>query len=487
MKVVIEKGTTAVYVYCNNDGRFVEAPSLSVHPFLKQNLIEYEWDFRRKKSFPRYHYYKFDRKTGRLHMPVNILSYLETYLRSGSIGYEVLVLPPNESIEIEMISTGDFDDREYQNDAINFLTQEPGMRALELQTGLGKTFIAVRALMKIKKRALISVPAFLLNQWNDALIAICETKVDVIRGNKSIRELIDAAYQTDTAVFLASVNTLQEYAIGTGLYDVFPPFRDFIKGMMFGAKIVDECHLNFNANMMIDIQSDIEYNLYLSATYMRGNSNSNRIFRKIFPDEIKFNGLDYNRYVNITECRYDLGEIAERAVMTERGYSQFKYEKFLLRSGKKLHELLGRVLYPVVEHYFIQKKRDGQKLLILVGLRETAELFAAWFKDTYPNLVSTEYLQDTDDAVLAASDVIISTFGSAGTGKDIKGLRTMIMFVSFSSEARTMQAPGRLRKMEDTPEFIYLVNTKVKSHRSHADFRGKIYRHIAKQFRIVEI
>ena len=74
-----------------------------------------------------------------------------------------------------------------------------------------------------------------------------------------------------------------------------------------------------------------------------------------------------------------------------------------------------------------------------------------------------------------------------GTGKDQKGLRTVILFVSFKTEARTFQSIGRLRQLEhDTPEFVYLVNTKVASHRNHAKARRPIYQHIAKQFTIVE-
>ena len=484
--VIIEKGSTAIYVTCNADGRLSENASLSIHPFLNSNLVEYEWDFRRKKNFPVYRYYKYDRNSGLLHMPVNILPYFEQYLKSNLVEYQIVSIPPNESVSIEIIATGNFKERDYQVGAIEFLSK-PGMRALELQTGLGKSFIAVRSIMEIGRRALIIVPAFLLNQWAEALVAICDTEISIIQGNKTIRELIDADYVTTTPVFLATVNTLQAYASGLEVYDSFPPFREFIRRMMFGAKIVDECHLNFNANMQIDIQSDIEHNIYLSATYIRSSSNSHRIFRKIFPEEIKYEKMDYKKYVNVTECRYNLGEIADRATITERGYSQYRYEKFLLRNSKRLSDFLCRVLHPVIEKYYLQVKRDGQKLLILVGLKEFAELLAAWCQDNFPGLISSEYLQDTVDGVLETSDIIISTLGSMGTGKDQKGLRTVILFVSFKKEARTFQSIGRLRQLEhDTPEFVYLVNTKVASHRNHAKARRPIYQHIAKQFTIVE-
>jgi superfamily II DNA or RNA helicase len=260
-----------------------------------------------------------------------------------------------------------------------------------------------------------------------------------------------------------------------------------MKGIKVGVKIVDECHLNFSANNLIDIQSDVAHNLYLSATYLRSSKNSRAIFRRIYPDDIKFNGNDYNKYVNITECRYSLGPIDVRHVQTNRGWSQYKYEKFLLRSPKKMADFLDRVLHPVVEQYYIEKRRRGQKLLVLVGLTELAEFLTQWFRSMYPDLVSTAYIYGTEEAMVLESDIIVSTVGSAGTGKDIKGLRSMILFTSFSSESLTLQTIGRLRKMEDTPEFVYMVNTALDHTKRHADIRRPIYRHIAASFGVIEV
>ena len=83
--------------------------------------------------------------------------------------------------------------------------------------------------------------------------------------------------------------------------------------------------------------------------------------------------------------------------------------------------------------------------------------------------------------------MFVSTIGSAGTGKDIKGLRTMILFHSFSSEPLTYQTIGRLRKMEDTPEFVYMVNTALDPAKRHADIRRPIYRHIGASFSVIEV
>ena len=487
--VIIEKGTTAIRIICNSSGYLAEAPQVSIWEFLRKNLTEYEWDNRKKVSIFKYAYYRYDKVTGVLNLPINILRYLETYFRTMGVVFTINQIAPNPSVDINIINSGIFEDRDYQVDAVKFLINpKQYMKALELQTGRGKTYIAIRTIMEIRKRAIIIVPAFLMVQWNDSLTAMCDAKLGVIQGSKSIQDIVNANYETDVDVFLASITTLQEYAMGGSIYNVMPPFSEFILNLQIGVKVVDECHLNFSANMMIDIQSDVEHNIYLSATYIRSSKNSHAIFRKIFPDEIKYDSGVADRYVDVTEVQYSLGPIEKKRYSVDRGYSQFKYEKFILRSPQKLRDFINKVLYPVVEKYYIEKKRDGQKLLILVGLREFAELLGQWFDNMYPNLKSVAFLGGSEESELVESDIIISTAGSAGTGKDIKNLRTMLLFTSFSSEATTMQTMGRLRKLEeDTPEFCYLINVGVDSHLRHSEVRRPIYKHLGKSFTVVSV
>jgi hypothetical protein len=634
--VTIERGTTAIYVKCQPSGRFAEAPSTSVFPFLKQYLTEYDWDARRKVSVIKYYYYRYNKTTEMLHLPINICRFLEDFMKRNLVEYVIKELEPNKALDININRLGGFKDREDQIDAINFLTSDMRMKALESQTGCltgdtsvtlfldnekntmrlddayrwfhnlnqesqksvstiaaaysklikhpikyvaysgvksvykltlengmfvkgttdheiqtydgmiplsdtlnryvmydnerspytsyskvisidyigeeptydicckaphhnfvangivvsnsGKTYMAIRSIIAIGKRAIIVVPASLIKQWILSIEAMSDAKIGVIQGSKTIFDIIASGYDIQSDILLASISTMYEYASGqSDVYSIAPPIRSFMKGIKVGVKIVDECHLNFSANNLIDIQSDVAHNLYLSATYLRSSKNSRAIFRRIYPDEIKFNGNDYNKYVNITECRYSLGPIDVRHVQTNRGWSQYKYEKFLLRSPKKMADFLDRVLHPVVEQYYIEKRRRGQKLLVLVGLTELAEFLTQWFRSMYPDLVSTAYIYGTEESMVLESDIIVSTVGSAGTGKDIKGLRSMILFTSFSSESLTLQTIGRLRKMEDTPEFVYMVNTALDHTKRHADIRRPIYRHIAASFGVIEV
>lgn len=635
--VTIEKGTTALYVVCLPSGRLAEAQSISVLPFLKNMLVEYEWDQKRRVNVHRYSYYLYNKETGVLHLPVNLLFYFQRFLDNHLVSYEIKELPPNQAEPIIVNNLGTFTDRDYQIESINFLADpSQHMKALELQTGCitgdmeigfnynnlgfsltiaeayehfhsvgffkytswqqhyplstlsykgdgisfnpvldivysglrevykltlddghflkctadhevlssigmiradlalgnrimvssgkyskaisfeylgveptydiqcqapyhnfvangivihnsGKTYVATRTIMELQQRSLIIVPAFLLDQWSNVLSTLVDTPVATLQGNRSIAKLIENNYQTDVGIFIASITTLQEYALRRDVYDVMPPIREFFKGLRIGVKIIDEAHLNFYAVAMIDVQSDIYHNIYLSATYMRSSRTSDLIFKKIYPQSIRYVGKEYEKYVDIYEAQYSLGGLPERAYKSQRGYDQYRYEKYIMRKSSVFFDFFNRILHPLIVEYYITKKRPGQKLLLIVGLKDFASDIAHWFKETYPDLRTVAFLQGTNEDVLDDAEVIVSTTGSAGTGRDIKNLRTMILFKSFNSDALTLQTIGRLRKMEDTPIFVYMVNTGIPSHKHHADARRATYRHIGKSFSIIDL
>ena len=636
-RVVVERYSTAARIYCNTDGRLAEYPTISIHPFLRAKLIEYEYDYRRKMPVVKYCFFKYSKTTGLLNIPVALLKDLEIYFKYNLVEYEIVDIPPNKAASIKAEGSGKFTIREDQESAVAFLTSNQPMKALELQTGCltgdtfvhlrrgsieittklsylhhqyhqckedpawvrsiptsvksyvdgriqfhsiedvvysgiksvyelvleneyrvcctadhliltdegwipasdtlgklvlceildgielvevvlfeyvgeeptydivcaephhnfvangivvhnsGKTFVAINTILALKKRALVVLPASLVNQWTDAFSELSNAKLSVIRGCKSIYDIISSEYSVDADIHLASVNTLQEYAIDNPQYIGCPSFREFIKKMQFGVKVTDECHINFHANTMIDIESDIEHNIYLSATYIRSGKNSEQIFRRIFPNNIRYDKGEYKKYVNITECHYSFGYIEERHVSSQRGYMHSKYENFLLRSPKKINTLFSEIFIPLIDDYFVTIRKPNQKLLIIVGTIDFGRALSTFVSESYPDLMVSEYFGDTDDSVLTEADVIVSTVGSCGTGKDIKGLRTVIMFVSFAAEALAYQTLGRLRVMEDIPEFIYLVNGGIKQHIRHSAVKQPIYKSVGKSFSVIEL
>lgn len=635
--VNIYRGTTSIYIHCLQDGKIVGVINKSIVPFLKQYLTEYKFDVRTKRNTAEYFYYQYEKTTGILYMPANILYYLELYFDQQLIKYQEIETDLIDSDYIDINSTGKYQDRDYQSNSISRIIR-PGMHALELQTGClcgssdisflsdsgrqsyltlakayqlyneakvnpfiryfkfiphkvsslmgdffgyneiedivysgrksilkviiddvtyvictlnhailteigwieaqdvlnqmvatysvfgkpiyrqaidikylgqrdtydirckephcnfiangvvvhnsGKTYIAVRAITEVKKRTLIVLPASLMKQWYDAIYSMCDASVTSIRGSKAILDIMNDNYECEFDVLLASINTMRDYINNSLNKQLIPQLRAVIEKLKIGMKIIDECHLNFNANTLIDIMcGNIEHNIYLSATYIRNSRSSNLIFKRVFPEEIKYDGdREYEKYVNITQVDYSFGYINDRYIKTKRGYSQFKYEKMLLKDTAKLNKLVSSIMFRIIDEYYMDIKEDDEKLLILVGTHEFGNELYQRISNAYDLNVET-FVYGDDVVKLEMADVIISTLGSCGTGRDIPNLRTMILFISFNSDPATLQTIGRLRKMKNTPEFIYLVNQGLDSHRRHADLRQRTYKFIGKSFK----
>ena len=85
------------------------------------------------------------------------------------------------------------------------------------------------------------------------------------------------------------MRTLALYAVENNEpYSELPSYDELLRTLGIGIKVVDECHLNFNTNALIDLKSNVKMNIYLSATYQRSSYQGRKIFNMVFPTELKF-------------------------------------------------------------------------------------------------------------------------------------------------------------------------------------------------------
>jgi len=651
--IKIYVGTTYLKVKVGADG-YVIIPSafgpdklsiVCIHPFLRTELTEYDFDYRTNKPFVKYRYFDYDKHEQTLTMPVHFLKYLKDFLaRNGILSIDVEI-PVFEYDKVDFKLLGNFIAREDQKPKIDYLVNDPNhMRALEMQTGClsgdseinfnrakkgfslniatayrhrtknrwdkniktfvrsytgnrinlheiedivfsgvrslfkiilengrfikctidheimtsegwieagniinkevmcddilsnngipsyskaitiiyvgeertydivckaphhnfvangivvhnsGKTACTIFAMQEIALRTFIIMPAFLIDQWLKSIfnmIDIGRDEIFIFQGNKSILQ----AYMMEDElpkIFLASAPTLFSY-MTTCLKDKnLPLLSEIFRKLRIGFKAIDEIHMRFFTNAMIDLQSNILHNIYLSATYMRSEKKSDAIFKKTLPTQIRYSKGVYDKYVDIYEVTYNLGHISDKRTNSKRrGYSQIKYEQYLLIDKEKCQIFFEEVLKPLIVDHYLRIRKPEQKLLIIVDLKEFAHAvhkFITSLSEFY-NVSCAVYLAEHDESVLHNSSVVISTKGSTGTGTDIKNLLTLIQTTSFASETLTYQLTGRLRKLAngDTPRFLYLVNRKVASHLAHRDKRSIIYDKIAKDYKKIEL
>lgn len=494
-EIIIDKYSTYLQIKLDKNGVISHSPFISLKKFVRNKLAEYWYDERLKAFVPKYYYLDYDKINNTLKIPVNLITKLSQYILTNNGKYKIINHKPNKFDLMNLKFKSDkFSDRDNQTSIIDFfVTGKNPMRALRLQTGIGKTYCALKAAVSLNEKTLIILPSFLVNQWIKEAkdkIYIKNEEIVFIQGSKSIVSILNNPELIEKIkIFVASSKTLVQYIKKSyEVYEQLVPFSEFLKILRVGTKIIDECHLHFYANTLIDINCNVKNNLYLSASYVRSNKSGNRIFNAVFPEYIKYDDKAYQKYVNITECQYDIGFIYPKATKTRRGYSQIKYEKFLCKAEGKLQYLFDKVFYKLIEKYFVEIKKPGQKVLIFINTRDIGYRLCNIIKKKYPNLRVSVYFNDTEDIVLEKSEVIISTTGSCGVGKDIKDLRTVLLFSSFMSEGLCYQVLGRLRRLkEDTPEFVFMQNIKVEGQLHHMYARRMLYKSLCKKYNIINL
>lgn len=491
MEIAIAKYSTYFSVRCSED--LLIANGIYISKFVNNKLTEYEYEPIEKKFTPSQSYFYHDKENKIMSMPINILTQFTQFVVSKNCTYKIFDRPPNESNDIKINFKPKFKDKERQIPVIQYLSDISNpYKALKLQTGVGKTYCVIKALSKIKKKAMIVLPNSLTSQWCEEIVDKTDVKLNeimIIQGGESIAAIFkNPSIVDDIKIFVMSSKTLVQYAGKEfEIYNTIPQFKEFIKLIRVGVKVTDECHLLFHGNTLIDLNCNVEQNIYLSATYVRSNQSANRIFNIIFPEHLKYDDKKYNRYVNVTECLYSLGYIHPMAARNKRGYNQIKYEKWLLKDQNRQNCLYKEVFDPLIQHKFIDIKNPNEKLIIFITLKITGYRLCAYIQKRYPYLKVATFFNESDETILKKADIIVTTIGSCGTGKDVKNLRSVFLFVSFVSEGLSYQVLGRLRELRDvTPEFVFMQNMNVPEHLHHLTNRRRLYKTLCNNYGVLK-
>lgn len=336
-------------------------------------------------------------------------------------------------------------------------------------------------------KVVLIVLGFLIDQWFKSIRQFTNVKRDdiyVIKGFEALKDLWEMIQNGfKPKIVICSTRTLSLYAVDRKEpYDSLPTYHELLEALGVGTIIMDEVHLNFYANTQIDLLSNVEHNIYLSATYLRSDPQGKKIFNLVFPKELVFGGSEVVKYTKVIIISYDLG-IPDHAIArfkVIKGYLHAKYESFLLRNKRYFERFIDEILRRTIDQYFIPVRSSEQKLLILCQTKSFVLQVVESLKKLYPKLAPVPYFSGDSTygkARMLEHKIIVSTIKSSSTGLDIKNLKVCINTVSFASEPQAAQCMGRLRRIpnEDT-FFIDYYNREVSSQCWHIQNRKKAYR-----------
>jgi len=367
--------------------------------------------------------------------------------------------------------------REEQVEAIEFIDFNNNVSFIPIQTGKGKTFIALASLEKTKYLTALVIIPNLIDKWVEDVTKTLEIEPEeilVVKGLRSIAGLIEMAKTNlmDSYKFIIFSNrTLQEYIT---LYEKQPylyresfdvdPYELF-STIGIGNLICDESHMHFHALFKIVLYSNVKNIIGLSATLLSDNRLIRKLHDIVFPRSRRYDKLAYDKYIEVYPLSYGISrEALKRIRTTEFGsnnYSHIAFEKSIMKNPRLKNQYF-EVIRDAIDHYYVDGYMEKDTCLVFVSSVAMATDLTKYLQHVYPEYTVNRFCEDDDYDNLMTGDIKVTTPMSGSTGHTVPNLRTAILTVSINSSVSNIQILGRLRKLPDrNVKFVYLYSRNI--------------------------
>jgi superfamily II DNA or RNA helicase len=335
-----------------------------------------------------------------------------------------------------------------QEEAIKFLLEEKNHQlALNLATGLGKSYCVAYASTKLNEKTIIITPnEGLKSQWVATYYKMFDYRpknLMNIAGSNIIESIMDDA--VDPAdVYFVNHQTLRSYLSSTNGYSL----HKFFKKINVGIKVYDESHMEFANILLMDFFSNTNRTWYLTATFDRSDKTESKCFKLAF-NSVTTYGETESKEVVEKHVVYHVVNINSHATPRDKGkingYSGMtatSYGRYAFLDDK------NQTAYTVIKMIIDKIKDIEGKILIFVPLIDAVDTVVRKLKLDCPDKSVSAYhskIPKDEKEVAEKKDIIVSTIKSCGTGRDIKGLRCVICAEPIASKVVAEQMFGRLR------------------------------------------
>jgi len=384
--------------------------------------------------------------------------------------------------------------RDYQVPVIDYIVRDEGPRSrlVDLQTGKGKTFCALRSIFHYNKRAVAILKPKYITQWVNEIkkaYNIKNKEVCAIYGKNAGNQLIsllnmaaqgDLPYKFIVISNAVYRNWIRLYELHyTQILDMGYPClpQDFFAHVRAGIRLIDEVHEDFHFNFKLDLYTNVERSLSLSATLLSDNPFVANMMKVAYPFEQRYIGGEYDKYVKSYYLMYKFRnpEKIKTNMPGNSSYSHFAFEESIIKQPKVLENyfIMHRTF---MEETYIRNYLPGQRCLFYFASIDMCTRFVNWLKQHYPRKDIRRFVEDDADEDIKEAEISVSTVGSAGTGLDIPMLATVILSHMIRSTQGNVQGFGRLRKPKDgwTPEFGYVVCEDIIKHIDYHEEKDRL-------------
>jgi superfamily II DNA or RNA helicase len=420
---------------------------------------------------------------------------IENQIDRGLVSWESVALP--EGADAEFVVKPQWVPRDYQLPVLSYLEKPlPLSKFVDLQTGKGKSFVALQALAGYGKRFAIIIKPMYIEKWVDDVIKTYDIEpkdIVVIRGSSQLMALLMLAKEglvTQKVIILSNkthqnwIKLYEKYRNDTLDMGYACVPEQFFEVLGVGVRLVDEVHQDFHFNLKLDLYSNVARSISLSATLINSDPFLVKMYEMVFPRSERYEGMALHRYIDAYAVHYRLAK--PESIRTEehggRGYSHGALEKSIMRHPPTKNNYF-RLIEKLIETSFLRIERPKKKLLVFAASIAMCTLLTEYFEHRFGELRVRRYVEDDDYQNLFDSDIVFTTLLSAGTAVDIPDLTTVILTTAIASEQSNVQGLGRLRELPDHPtSFYYLVCTDIPKHMEYHSKKVTMLKERAKSY-----
>lgn len=355
------------------------------------------------------------------------------------------------------------------------------------------TYMGIYSMAKIGKRTGIFLQPRYIPVWLKDLGQVLKLKPEDIYICEV--DLLTVAEQIEKGILNPKIIIIPMTRIEVSLrkekeVDGYPNLDTIFKMMDFGLRIQDEAHEAIHQVYISFLYGNVPKIIACSATMKSDDPYTNKVYRWIYPLEHRLKETEYSQYIDVIAYKYYIDMYKYKLQTQSFGsYSDVTFEKSVYRNNRVM-SFYYQLVKKAFEAYYMSRRRDKTKCLIFFSKVDVCERICKMLKEDYPDLdIVTFTGADTKKAESKTKykehEIVISTPGSCGTGKDIPGLITTLCLHNVSSRQRNDQILGRLRDVKKLfpdldPIFVYFYCSSIKKHVEYHEKRWALFEPKAK-------
>lgn len=378
--------------------------------------------------------------------------------------------------------------RDYQVKYIEAIKNSPyKINLVDLNTGYGKTFIAIKLASELKQRiGIVIIPKY-IDKWIDDITTYTDIKKEeifVIKGGDNVLNITNI----DPKKYKVFIFSLRTMALYLKTYEENPKLNitpDAInKHLKLGLIISDEAHQEFHALYKFCLFFNAKKMIALTATLTSNDNNVIKIQSLMFPSDSRISNIvEYEAYINVYSVRYEIDDMKNIRYLRPQGYNHILFEDSVLKLPRLTKNYMEMILYYVNLSY-MSKRLPNNKCLIFASSIDMCSAIVDFLKKRLSDskLVIRKYTQEDPYENVINSDICVSTMLSSGTAIDIKGLISVIQTVCVNSNIANIQSLGRLRRISDQEvNYYYLYCSNIQRHIKNNRLRASMLHKYAKR------